>query len=275
MSPKVSIIIPCYNQGKYIEEAVNSVLKQTYDDFEIIIVNDGSDDIETNNFLKTYSPPKTRILYSENKGVSSARNLGIKEACGTYILPLDGDDQIAPSYVEKAVKVLESCEDIGIVYCEASFFGGRTGHWHLPEYRFPDILVGNCIFCTALYRKKDWARVGGYKEAMKEGWEDWEFWISLIEQGVQVYKIPETLFYYRQAENNMSLSSQKNQSSLMKTIMLYHAPLYIENMERIVSALQDVFLKFNLRKKTLLKVKAPLGKKYRLYANIHVEKLSE
>jgi glycosyltransferase involved in cell wall biosynthesis len=264
MSPYVSVVIPCYNQGNYIEEAVDSVLAQSYDDLEIIIVDDGSIDGETRRFLENYAPPKTRILYSENKGVSHARNLGIQEASGTYILPLDGDDKIAPTYIEKALQILESRPDLGIVYCEAAFFGGKTGPWKLPPYEFPNILVGNCIFCTALFRKSDWEKVGGYKEDMKTGWEDWEFWLSLIEAGAGVYRIPETLFCYRQAENSMSQLSQQDPLALMKTIMRYHPHLYIEQMEHIIGSLNETFSKWHVDDKTLFKVNTKLGAKYKL-----------
>jgi len=268
MSPSVSVVIPCYNQGRYIEEAVESVLAQSYDDLEIIIVDDGSTDGETRRFLERYVPPKTRILYSENKGVSHARNLGIQEASGVYILPLDGDDKIAPTYIEKAVHVLETNARIGIVYCEADFFGTKTGKWELPTYRFPDILVGNCIFCTALFRKSDWAKVGGYKESMTTGWEDWEFWLSLIEAGADVFQIPETLFYYRQAENSMSLRSKVNPQDLRKTLMRHHSMLYIEHIDSIIEGLYDAFTKSNVDGKSLFKMKTKLGSKYRLQLDL-------
>jgi glycosyltransferase involved in cell wall biosynthesis len=263
MSPHVSVIIPCYNQGKYIEEAVESVLAQSYDDLEIIIVDDGSTDGETRRFLEGYAPPKTRILYSENKGVSHARNLGIQEASGSYILPLDGDDKIAATYVEKAVRVLDADAKMGIVYCEADFFGSKTGPWKLPAYRFPDILVGNSIFCTAMFRKSDWAKVGGYKESMRSGWEDWEFWLSLIEAGAGVFQIPETLFYYRQAENGMSSHSKINQQDLRKTLMRHHPMLYIEHIDSIIGGLHEAFTKWNVDDKTLFKINTKLGTKYR------------
>ncbi len=90
--PKVSVIIPCYNHGKYIDEAVDSILNQTFKDFEIIIVNDGSTDELTNNKLKQYDKPKTFVINKENEGLSVARNTAIKRAVGEYILTLDADD---------------------------------------------------------------------------------------------------------------------------------------------------------------------------------------
>ena len=105
--PKVSIVIPCYNHGKFVDETVQSCLKQTYQDIEIIIVNDGSTDEYTNTLLKDYQRPKTKVITIQNQGLPTARNTGIREAVGEYILPLDADDKIAPTYIEKAVNVIE------------------------------------------------------------------------------------------------------------------------------------------------------------------------
>lgn len=119
--PAVSVIIPCYNQGAFIKEAVDSVLAQTFQDFEIIIVNDGSSDAKTNEFLSNFTAPKTTVLsLAENQGPSVARNVAIKAAKGKYILPLDADDKIAPTYLEKAFNVLEQNISVGIVYCKAN-----------------------------------------------------------------------------------------------------------------------------------------------------------
>ena len=92
--PQVSVIIPCYNQGRYLDDAITSVLVQTYQNFEILIVDDGSTEPETIEILQDYQQPKTRIIRTENQGVATARNLGIAQAQGTYILPLDADDKI-------------------------------------------------------------------------------------------------------------------------------------------------------------------------------------
>ena len=122
--PKVSVVIPCFNHGRYLEEAVSSVLEQTFGDYEIIVVNDGSTDPFTVDLLKNYHPQKTRTLHTENQGLPTARNTGIAAATGDYILPLDADDKIGSEYLEQAVRVMDEQPNIGIVYCEAAYFGG-------------------------------------------------------------------------------------------------------------------------------------------------------
>lgn len=257
--PLVSVIIPCYNQGQYLREAVDSVLASTYTNIQIIIVNDGS--TQHLDILNNFSAPKTHIIHQENQGLSMARNNGINEACGKYILPLDADDKIHPTYIEKALNIIENNDKIGIVYCDAEFFGIKTGKWKLKEYNFKDFLLGNYIFCSALYRKSDWAIVGGYKKEMVFGFEDWEFWLSLIEMGAEVYKIPETLFLYRQTNKSMSESLSKNSNKIMmfKQIMKFHPNLYINNLSKILLPMHKSLEFYASRGNFILRVRYKIG----------------
>lgn len=200
----VSVIIPCYNQGAFIDEALDSVLAQTFDDLEIVVVNDGSTDPLTIAKLQGLSRPRTRVLHTPNRGLPAARNAGIAAASGRYILPLDADDRIAPAYIEKAVAVLDAGPDVGVVYCRAELFGDRRGEWGLPEYQFPDVLFSPRIFAAALFRRADWEDAGGYSDLFRGGWEDYDFWLSLIGRGRRVVRLPEALFYYRQLAGSMA-----------------------------------------------------------------------
>jgi glycosyltransferase involved in cell wall biosynthesis len=225
--PKISVIIPCYNQGIYVDEAVESVLNQTMQDFEIIIINDGSTDVFTNELLKNYSKPKTKVISILNGGLSNARNVGIKESHGTYILPLDADDKIAPSYLEEAITQFEKNENLTLVYGRAEYFGSKTGEWNLPLYKFKDLLFNNLIYCSAIYKRADYDKTSGYNPNMKYGLEDWDFWISLLEHGGEVHKIDSIMFYYRIKENSMILAiDSEKQLYLKKQIYINHIDLY-------------------------------------------------
>lgn len=242
--PKVSVIIPCFNQGLYLDEAVDSVLAQTFQDFEILVVDDGSTDAETIKMLKDYARPRTRVIHTDNQGLSAARNNGIREAQGAYILPLDADDKIGKGYLEDAVRVLDQYPETGIVYCEASYFGVRGGRWDLPEYSLDKIMNHNVIFCTALFRKADWAAVGGYNVNMVYGWEDWDFWLSLIHRGLKVYRIPKIHFYYRLREASMVHTMDEERQFFMRFhAYLNHRDLYrnIANIE-IHSKVAELYL---------------------------------
>ncbi len=228
MKPKVSVVIPCYNQAEFLVEAVESVISQTYKNWECIIVNDGSLD-ETDEIAKKLESKDLRIRYlkKENGGLSDARNAGIALAIGDYILPLDADDKIGSEYLEEAVHVLETNNNVKIVYCYAEFFGEKSGTWNLPEFSIEKMLLYNLIFCTALFRKEDYERTSGYDIGMKYGWEDWDFWLSILENGGEVYKLNDTYFFYRVKESSMILSMTPEESIyLKKRVYSNHSEMY-------------------------------------------------
>ena len=241
MPVSVSVIIPCFNQGKFVDEAVDSVLAQSYTDFEIIIVNDGSTDADTNRLLQRYDRPKTRVITTDNQGLAAARNNGIRAANGEYVLPLDADDRIGPTYLEQAVKLLVKRSELGIVYCRAQLFGAVDTEWKLPEFSLETMLLDNVIFCSALFRRCDWQAVGGYDESLIHGWEDYDFWLSLLEKDRKVHRISETLFYYRVASDSM-IRARPRQHKLETFTRIYHKHqlLYSENIHIWIDKLLDV-----------------------------------
>jgi len=239
-SPTVSVVIPCHNHGPYLNDAVQSVLAQTCQDFEVVVVDDGSTDRETLRILDDFRAPRARIIRTNQQGLAAARNNGIAACTGQYILPLDADDKIGRSYLEKAVALLNAQPNLGIVYCKAEYFGDVSGPWTLPEYKFPDILYGNMIFCSALFRREDWAKAGGYNPNMIYGWEDYDLWLSLIELGREVYCIPETLFFYRQRPDSMT-TLIKREHAVYSYAQLFrnHPKLYADNMGVLLLRLGD------------------------------------
>lgn len=238
--PKVSIIIPCYNQGKYVAEAINSALRQTFKDIEIVCVNDGSTDNSV-EIIKSFENKYKNFIFlnnEENRGVIYSRNFAIKNCNGTYILPLDADDIIEPTYVEKAVKILDNNPNIGIVYCKAKIFGNYDKYWNLKPFNKSDILYENCIFCSALFRKSDFLKIGGYNNNMKYGCEDYDLWLSFIEQGLEVFQINEILFSYRQYdETSRTTISLKNKKENWNNLIKNHINLYLNDenfLERLI-----------------------------------------
>ena len=201
--PLVSVVIPCRDAGEHIEEAISSALAQTHGAIEVIVVDDGSTDPNTVALLDASSwPQNVQVLRQENKGPSAARNAAIRVARGAYILPLDADDIIEPTYVAKASSILESRDDVGIVYCLAEKFGVETGAWILPDYSLDAMVADNVIFCTAMFRRGDWAKTPGYNERLRHGMEDYDLWIKLLELGREVVRIDEVLFYYRTTKDS-------------------------------------------------------------------------
>ncbi|WP_375584460.1 glycosyltransferase family 2 protein [Cyclobacterium xiamenense] len=195
----VSVVIPCYNQGRYLEETVRSVLASTYRPLELLLINDGStdDSLESARLLeKKY--PEVRVIDQPNSGVARARNTGIRAAKGEFVLPLDGDDTISDAYIGEAVAVLQQQPEVKVVYCQAVKFS-ETGQkaWKLKPFSLRALARDNMIFVSALVRKSDALAVGGFSEDMRMGREDWEFWIKMLKTGGDVVQLPFVGFYYR------------------------------------------------------------------------------
>lgn len=204
----VSVVIPCFNAGQHLDEAVQSALAQTWTNLEIVIVDDGSSDAGTLRLLEEAHWPRTRIFHQPNGGPSAARNRAIQEARGEYILPLDADDTIEPAYVEKAVVVLDGRPEVGCVYCKALKFGAEQGPWELPPYRIEELVIDNVIFVTALFRKVDWQAIGGFDERLRHGVEDYDFWVKMVTAGREVVQLDEFLFNYRVQEKSRTTRFQ-------------------------------------------------------------------
>lgn len=204
----VSVVIPCFNAGAHLDEAVRSALAQTHPTLEVVIVDDGSTDAATVALLDNMRWPRTRIFRQANAGPAAARNHAIREAAGDYVLPLDADDTIDPTYVAKAVAVLDAQPSVGCVYCKAMKFGAETGPWDLPPYRLEELVIDNVIFVTALFRKADWLAVGGFDEKLRHGVEDYDFWVKMVASGRQVVQLDEYLFNYRVQEKSRTTRFQ-------------------------------------------------------------------
>ena len=195
----VSIIMPSYNQGPYLAEALDSVLAQTYQLWECIIVDDGSQD-NTAEIAKSYCEIDNRIhyIFQINAGVSAARNNGIAHSKGEYILPLDGDDKIASEFLEQTLQEIKKDRNIRVVYTDVLFFGERNDIYKLPDFSIEKLMGQNILCITALFRREDFDKTGGFNNNMREGFEDWDFWMSMFQDGKgTAYKIPQILFYYR------------------------------------------------------------------------------
>ena len=164
---KVSVIIPAYACAPYIARTLESLQKQSFSDWEAIVVDDGSPD----NVADVVAPyverdSRIRFIHSSNHGVSAARNIGVRESSGEFILPLDGDDIIAPKYIEECLKGFERFEDAAVVYSRWAFFGASNDAVDLRYFSYDHELVRNAIFNCAMFRRKDFDFIGGYDENM-------------------------------------------------------------------------------------------------------------
>jgi glycosyltransferase involved in cell wall biosynthesis len=211
LGPTVSVVIPCYNDGQFLQEAVDSVLASSYRSYEIIIVNDGSTDSETLRQLDKLAAAGHIVIHQLNQGQSSARNNGISRAAGPYILSLDSDNKIRPQYLELAVEIMEKNASIGVVYGKHDSFGSRSMQ-NIGQAFDPFLLLYRSYIDTlAVFRKSAWQLAGGYDARLK-GNEDWDYWLTLHENGIKFHFIDAVMFDYRVKDSSVStfISQPKN-----------------------------------------------------------------
>jgi glycosyltransferase involved in cell wall biosynthesis len=205
LHPKVSVVITCYNLGEYITEAVDSVLAQTCQDFEVLIVDDGSTDPSTRAILAGFDRPGVRVLSMAHSGLAAARNAGIASTTGEYLCALDADDRLERSYLEKATRILDADPTITFVSGWLRTFGDEQWDWKPERCDLPTLLWEDTVLTAALVRRQAVVAVGGYDTDMPEqGDEDWDLWLTLVEHGYRGIILPEVLFDYRRRPDSMS-----------------------------------------------------------------------
>lgn len=202
-NPKISVIIPLYNQGQYVEEAIISIKESTYHNIEIIVVNDGSTDVKTNQIFDQLEG--VIKINKPNGGLSSARNAGIKASTGDFIFPLDADDKIHKNFISDAVRCLQNNQDIDYVGCWSQYFGLSNQVW-IPIGFIDDVsfLFNTINSCSALFRRSVFDIAGFYDEEMIS-YEDWDLFLRLAKYGIKGDVLPMYYLFYRVKEPSQSM----------------------------------------------------------------------
>jgi glycosyltransferase involved in cell wall biosynthesis len=195
----VSIVIPCYNLGQFLGETISSIEAARSPSLrEVVIVDDGSTEPRTIEVLDDLRKRGYSMIRQPNRGVSAARNAGIRATTGRYILPVDSDNRIRRPYLTDAVRLLDTDKSVGVVYGDAEYYGERHGHWRVDEFSLSRLILHNYIDSCALFRREVWEELGGYDERMPYfGWEDWDLWLRAALRGWRFAHLPEVAFDYR------------------------------------------------------------------------------
>ena len=227
---KISIVIPSYNQSPYLSSAINSALDQTVKAHEIIVVDDGSTD-NSLDVARSFEDLGVRVISQLNKGLSSARNTGIMNATGDYILPLDADDMLIENAIEKITQVIEQTS-ADIISPSFKCFGLANDEVILMENpTIEDFKTGNRVgYCSAVKRDV-LLEVGGYSPKMWCGYEDYHLWFNLLFKGKTIVTIPEILWLYRTKEKSMIHDAQAHHVELMTQIAKDFPKIFPEVVE--------------------------------------------
>jgi hypothetical protein len=227
--PMVSVVIPCFDQAAYLPDAVASVVNQTFSDWEIVIVDDGSHDNTADvavTLIATYPTARIRLVRQANGGLARARNAGIASAHGRFILPLDADDMLDPAMLEQTVALLTSNPDVAIAYTDVRRFGAETGIERAAEFDPEAIVDGNQLNYCSLFRRGVWDAAGGYNPNMVHGYEDWDFWVGAAARGFIAQRIPEPLFWYRIRPGSMITTARAHDVELRNQLHSNHPQVY-------------------------------------------------
>jgi glycosyltransferase involved in cell wall biosynthesis len=225
-APRVSIVVPCHNGGRFLDGLLASLGAQTFRGFETIIVDDGSTEAATCEKLK-HLPSVVRVVHQENRYLPGARNRGFREAQAELVLPLDCDDTLEPAYLAETVPILENApSDVGFVFTHMRLAGTLAGVLPRHSNRFDQLFLNQLPYCM-LIRRSAWQAVGGYDETMRDGLEDWEFNIALTRCGFRGIELPAPLFVYSVRPDGMLISrATRMHGTIWRKIRTKHLDLY-------------------------------------------------
>jgi len=243
-TPRVSVIIPVYNAGSDLGRALDSVSAQTVPDLEVVVVDDGSTDARTLKLLeKAARRPRVTVHRTENRGPAAARNEAVRRSRGSYVVPLDADDYLAPTFLAETVAVLDAEPEIGIAYTWIGLVGGHRGTWRTGGFSVPELLCRCTVHVTALYRREVWVDVGGYDPRFVESCEDWDFWLAAAARGWQARRIPKVLAYYQRRGRSRGVRARERGVSarLMRTLVAKHRTLYEQHLEDAMAGLFEEY----------------------------------
>ncbi len=231
--PSARIVIPCYNYGRFVRSAVRSALAQVDARVEIVVVDDGSNDGTSAAACDACRGERVTVMHQKNAGLSAARNRGAAGAATEYLVFLDADDLLEPTFVRELAAVLPARGHAGFdpaishAYCQQRWIGLTEGVWHVPAWDPLLIMATNIHGPTTLIRREAFEAVGGFDETMRQGYEDWDLWLKFAERSMRAVRVARPLYVWRRhSSTTMITESWKVHDSLYRTLMENHRELF-------------------------------------------------
>ena len=224
----VSVVIPCHNSATFLAETVQSVAEQTFRDFEVVLVDDGSTDRTLaliDDLIAMRPELRMRVIAQARGGVAAARNAGIAAAIGRFILPLDADDLIAPDMLADCARMLDANPADGIVCCDRQDFGDIEQRVEAGSFELERLKYFNQVAYCSMYRREVWLATGGYR-CNVDGFDDWDFWIAAAARGVTAMHLPRPHLKHRRRSNSFMWSLLEDYERLHARIILNNRAVY-------------------------------------------------
>lgn len=250
--PTVTFVVPCYNHGRFVGEAVASALAQEGAEARAVVVDDGSDDGSTagacDALLVRHGPDRVTVIHQDNAGLPAARNRGALGATSDYLVFLDADDTVAPDFAMKLAAAVEGAADgrVSHAYCQETLTERAHGTWRVPGWDPELLLITNLHPVTCLVRRDVFEEAGGFDRTMTEGYEDWEFWIRLSERGYRGVRVAEPLFFWRRhSPDTMVHEAVRKHDKLYAQIIQRHRWLYERSFEGLARRCNSMLRAFD------------------------------
>lgn len=229
LSPLFAIVIPCRQKARFLPDALGSVLAQRFERWELVVVDDGSS-AETSGIAERWArahPGRAiRWVRRSQAGVSSALNEGIVATTAPFIVPLDADDALARDYLASAAAVFEASSDTQLVFTDIAFFGSVSGPGRLDAFEPEALRRSNTLPKTSAFTRDLWRRAGGYSVELREGYEDWDFWLGCSQVGLRAVHVPKTLFRHRIKADALEALSIERDARLKAQLIRRHPSLF-------------------------------------------------
>ncbi len=240
--PGITVVIPCFNDGAFLREALASVKTSTTAPAELVVVDDGSDDPATQALLAALPAEGVRVVHQEHLGLPAARNAGWRATTAPYVLFLDADNRLAPVMLARLRETLVREPQADVLFSDLRTFGDREGVMHQRVPTLPELLAGNRIDACAALRRTLLERLDGYDEALRDGYEDWELWVRATAAGARFMHIPEPLFDYRVRAGSLGTRADDPdvRARIVRHIVDRHAALFAAHVGAVTVELHRI-----------------------------------
>lgn len=251
--PTATIVIPCFNHGRFVAQAVESALRQTDAATRVVLIDDGSDDGQTPPACDACAGERATVIHQPNRGLPAARNRGASDADTDYLVFLDADDWIEPTFVSRLNALVRAEQDAGRgtdlshAYCQERLVERGNGLWRVPDWDPLLMMITNIHPVTTLIRRDRFEAVGGFNEDMRGGYEDWDLWLKFIDRGWRAVRLPEPLFTWRRhSDSTMVMNIVSNHETLYARLRAQHPDLFARHARELIIRANTMLRRFDM-----------------------------